>query len=185
MSGPLVEVLTFAGCPHAEPALELVRRVVVQRGVKATVQRVDIPDKVFAHARFIHDAPLPGMLHGRVLRHDACGARLEQLREDDARALAGIVAVVRDGNFAGVVGETEGGANAALKALRKGATWASGERRDRTESRLGRWGTRRLRRSFPRPSASCSMRPFFIMMMRSHSRSTSFMLCEASKMVAR
>src|SRR5436305_2739013 len=49
----------------------------------SSVQRVDIPDKVFVHARFIHDAPLPGMLHGRVLRPDACGARLEQLREDD------------------------------------------------------------------------------------------------------
>jgi len=93
----------------------------------SSVQRVDIPDKVFAQARFIHDAPLPGMLHGRVLRPDACGARLDELRDGDARALAGIVAVVRDGNFAGVVSETEAGANAALKALRKSATWSGGE----------------------------------------------------------
>ena len=33
-----------------------------------SVQRLDIPDKVFAHPRFIHDSALPGMLHGRVLR---------------------------------------------------------------------------------------------------------------------
>ena len=33
-----------------------------------SVQRLDIPDKVFAHRRFIHDSALPGMLHGRVLR---------------------------------------------------------------------------------------------------------------------
>src|SRR5438552_9361422 len=33
-----------------------------------SIQRVDIPDKVFAHPRFIHDFALPGMLHGRVLR---------------------------------------------------------------------------------------------------------------------
>jgi CO/xanthine dehydrogenase Mo-binding subunit len=32
---------------------------------------------------------------------------------------------VRDGNFVGVVSETENGARAALKALRKGATWSS------------------------------------------------------------
>jgi len=44
MSEPLVEVLTFAGCPHAQPALELVRRVVDESGVSATVRRVDIPD---------------------------------------------------------------------------------------------------------------------------------------------
>ena len=37
------------------------------------------------------------------------------LREDGARAIAGLVAVVRDGSFAGVVSETEHGAEAALK----------------------------------------------------------------------
>src|SRR4029078_9263348 len=35
--------------------------------------------------------------------------------------------VVRDGSFAGVVSETEHGAELALQALRKGATWADGE----------------------------------------------------------
>ena len=49
------------------------------------------------------------------------------LSEDGARAVAGLVAIVRDGNFAGVVSETEDGAEAALAALRKGATWSSGE----------------------------------------------------------
>src|SRR2546421_3585411 len=33
-----------------------------------SVARIDIPDKVFAKARFIHDWALPEMLHGRVLR---------------------------------------------------------------------------------------------------------------------
>ena len=42
-------------------------------------------------------------------------------------AIAGFVAVVRDGSFAGVVCETEHGAEAALQALRKGAVWADGE----------------------------------------------------------
>ena len=49
------------------------------------------------------------------------------LHEDGARAVAGLVAIVRDGNFAGVVSETEDGAEAALKALRKGAAWSAGE----------------------------------------------------------
>ena len=91
-----------------------------------SVQRVDIPDKVFAHRRFIHDQPLPGMLHGRVLRSELSAARLVDLPEDGARAIAGLVAIVRDGNFAGVVSETEDGAEAALKALRKSATWSAG-----------------------------------------------------------
>lgn len=54
MSEPVVEVLTFEGCPHAEPALELVRRVVAESGSRATVRRVDIPDAEAAAAhRFL------------------------------------------------------------------------------------------------------------------------------------
>src|SRR4051794_2622513 len=92
-----------------------------------SVQRIDIPDKVFARPRFIHDSALPGMLHGRVLRPENARAKLSELREDGARAVSGVVAIVRDGSFAGVVSETEHGAEAALKALRKGATWSDGE----------------------------------------------------------
>ena len=90
-----------------------------------SVQRLDIPDKVFAHRRFIHDAALPGMLHGLVLRSELSAAKLTGLKEDGARAVTGLVALVHDGNFVGVVSETEDGAQAALKALRRSATWSS------------------------------------------------------------
>lgn len=50
----LVEVLTFEGCPHAEPALELVKRVLADSGAGATVRRVDVPDAEAAAAeRFL------------------------------------------------------------------------------------------------------------------------------------
>jgi len=108
--------------PGATPKLP------TQRGLAGnSVQRLDLPDKVFARPRFIHDNALPGMLHGRVLRPELSGAKLTALREDSARAIAGLVAIARDGNFAGVVSETEDGAEAALAALRKGASWSSGE----------------------------------------------------------
>jgi nicotinate dehydrogenase subunit B len=103
-----------------------------------SVQRMDIPDKVFAHPRFIHDSALPGMLHGRVLRSELSAAKLVDLREHGARAVPGLVAVVRDGNFAGVVSETEDGAEAALNALRKGAMWSSGATLP-DEDRLAEW----------------------------------------------
>jgi nicotinate dehydrogenase subunit B len=106
----------------------------------ASVPRLDIPDKVFARPRFIHDQTLPDMLHGRVLRSEISAARLEQLDEDDARNIDGLIAIVRDGNFVGVVSETEDGAQHALKALRKRATWsASGALPD--EHRLAEWLT--------------------------------------------
>ena len=92
-----------------------------------SVQRLDIPDKIFGRPRFIHDLALPGLLHGRVLRADLSHATLVELNEERARKVEGLIAIVRDGNFAGVVCETEAGAEAAVAALRKGATWSSGE----------------------------------------------------------
>ena len=92
-----------------------------------SVQRLDIPDKVFAEPRFIHDTALPAMLHGRMLRPEKSRAKLVELREDGARAVHGLIAIVRDGSFCGLVCETEAGAEAAIAALRKGATWSAGE----------------------------------------------------------
>ncbi|MGB9117005.1 molybdopterin cofactor-binding domain-containing protein [Bradyrhizobium sp.] len=111
---------------HATPGA--VPKSSAQRSLAGnSVQRLDIPDKVFARPRFIHDSPLPDMLHGRVLRSELSGATLVELKEDGARKIPGLVAIVRDGNFVGVVSETEAGAEAALAALRKGATWSSRE----------------------------------------------------------
>ena len=92
-----------------------------------SIQRIDIPDKVFARQRFIHDQVLAGMLHGRVLRPEHARAKLIGLMEDGARSVAGLIAIVRDGSFAGVVTETEHAADLALQALHKGATWSDGE----------------------------------------------------------
>jgi CO/xanthine dehydrogenase Mo-binding subunit len=92
-----------------------------------STQRLDIPDKIFGRPRFIHDLALPGLLHGRVLRADLAHATLVELNEERAREVEGLIAIVRDGNFAGAVCETEAGAEAAVAALRKGATWSSGE----------------------------------------------------------
>lgn len=92
-----------------------------------SVQRVDIPDKVFARPRFIHDHALPDLVHGRVLRPDISGARLIALDEGTAHAVSGLIAIVRDGGFAGVIADSEVTVEAALKALRRGATWSAGE----------------------------------------------------------
>ncbi len=103
-----------------------------------SVQRVDIPDKVLARPRFIHDFALPGMLHGRILRPEISAAKLVSLSEARAGAVAGLVAIVRDGNFVGVVSETEDGAENALGALRNHAAWSSGETLP-DEHRLAEW----------------------------------------------
>ena len=103
-----------------------------------SVQRLDIPDKIFGRPRFIQDFRLPGMLHGRVLRPGLSHATLLELKEDGARSVTGLVAIVRDGNFAGLVSETEAGAEFAAAALRKGAKWTSREALP-DENKLGEW----------------------------------------------
>jgi nicotinate dehydrogenase subunit B len=103
-----------------------------------SVQRLDIPDKVFAQPRFIHDRILPGMLHGRVLRSEFVAAQLLEMQELAARAVADLVAIVRDGNFAGVVSETEEGAEAACHALRKSTKWTASEMLP-DENNLSEW----------------------------------------------
>ena len=54
---PVVEVLTFEGCPHAEPALQLVKRVVDELGVGADVRRIDVPNSEAAAAHQFLGSP--------------------------------------------------------------------------------------------------------------------------------
>lgn len=88
--------------------------------------RIDIPGKVFATRPFIHDLVLPGMLHGRVLRPPRPGARIESLDEAAMSGIPGLVAVVRDGSFTGVVCDTEIAAEAALARLAGATRWSGG-----------------------------------------------------------
>jgi nicotinate dehydrogenase subunit B len=91
------------------------------------VPRIDIPGKVFGTRHYVHDLRFPGQLFGRVLRPPARGARLVDIAEDTVRALPGVVAVVRDGDFVGVVADNEYGAVRAVDALRAACRW---EQRD-------------------------------------------------------
>jgi nicotinate dehydrogenase subunit B len=85
------------------------------------VPRVDLLPKVTGGEALVHDVRLPGMLHGRVVRpmvrtvHGA--GRIVELDDREARAVPGVVAVVRNGNFLGVVAEREEQAIRAAEAL--------------------------------------------------------------------
>jgi CO/xanthine dehydrogenase Mo-binding subunit len=85
--------------------------------------RVDLVPIVTGTARYLQDLSLPGMLHGRVVRPPSRGARLESVDEVRARSVTGVVAVVRDGGFIGVLAEREEQALAAAAALSASARW--------------------------------------------------------------
>lgn len=86
--------------------------------------RLDIPDKVFGRARFIHDLRLPGLRHGRVVRPLRAGARLDGVNDLDD--LPADVRIVRDGNFLGVVGGSEESVDRGAARLKARAVWAGG-----------------------------------------------------------
>ena len=94
--------------------------------VGKSIPRFDIPAKVTGGAAFVQDMRLPGMLHGRVVRPPRYGAKLESVDEAAAKAMPGVVAVVRDGSFLGVVAEREEQAIKAREALAQSAKWTLG-----------------------------------------------------------
>jgi nicotinate dehydrogenase subunit B len=88
--------------------------------------RADIPAKVTGKLVFVHDMRIDGMLHGRVVRppyagmdHGAfVGTSFIAVDRDSIAHLEGIVAVVVEGDFIGIVAEREEQAAAAADALR-------------------------------------------------------------------
>jgi nicotinate dehydrogenase subunit B len=99
------------------------------RIVGQSTPRVDIPEKVSGEFVYVHDVRVPGMLHGRVVRppyggRDAggfIGNSLIAVDESSVAHIPGLVAVVVEGDFVGVVCERE--ENAARAALELKVEW--------------------------------------------------------------
>jgi CO/xanthine dehydrogenase Mo-binding subunit len=87
--------------------------------------RVDIPAKITGRFTYMQDFKVPGMLHGRVVRPPAIGARLESVDDSDLKSIPGIVKVVREGDFLGVVASNEWDAIRGAAAIK--ATWSKSE----------------------------------------------------------
>ena len=94
--------------------------------VGQSVPRVDLPAKATGELVYVHDMRVPGMLHGRMVRPpyagiDAgpfVGTSLIAVDEASMRDIPGLVAVVRIGDFVGVVAEREENAIKAAAQLK-------------------------------------------------------------------
>src|SRR5207244_7283481 len=75
--------------------------------VGTSTPRRDIPAKVTGGLVYVQDIRLPDTLHGRVVRPPRYGSKLDSVDEAAASTLLGVVAVVRDGSFLGVIAERE------------------------------------------------------------------------------
>jgi nicotinate dehydrogenase subunit B len=94
--------------------------------VGQSVPRVDLPAKATGELVYVHDMRVPGMLHGRVVRPpyagvdagDFVGTSLIAVDESSVRDIPGLVAVIRIGDFVGVVTKREENAVKAAAQLK-------------------------------------------------------------------
>jgi nicotinate dehydrogenase subunit B len=85
-----------------------------------SVRRIDMEHKVRSEEEYIQNVTVPGMLHGRVVRPPGINARLVSVN-GFARRQPGLVKVVIQKDFVGVVAEREEQAIRAARELR--VTW--------------------------------------------------------------
>jgi nicotinate dehydrogenase subunit B len=90
--------------------------------VGKSIPRVDLPEKFTGEFVYSQDASVPGMLHGRVVRPATSLSAPASIDESSIQNIPGVVKVVREGTFVGVVAETEWAAIQAARALK--VTWS-------------------------------------------------------------
>jgi nicotinate dehydrogenase subunit B len=94
--------------------------------VGQSVPRTDLPAKATGELVYVHDVRVPFMLHGRVVRPPYAGVdagafvgnSLIAVDEASVRDIPGLVAIVRIGDFVGVVAEREENAVKAAAQLK-------------------------------------------------------------------
>jgi nicotinate dehydrogenase subunit B len=91
--------------------------------VGMSVRRTDLPGKFTGEFTYAHDVRVPGMLHGRVVRPPVVSSKPTNVDESSIKQIPGVVKVVQDGNFVGVVAQTEWAAIQAARALK--VTWST------------------------------------------------------------
>ncbi|HWF39165.1 MAG TPA: molybdopterin cofactor-binding domain-containing protein [Candidatus Acidoferrales bacterium] len=91
--------------------------------VGTSVQRFDLPQKFTGEFTYSADVRVPGMLHGRVVRPPVINSEPASIDESSVAQIPGVVKVVRDASFVGVVAETEWAAIRAARELK--VTWTN------------------------------------------------------------
>jgi CO/xanthine dehydrogenase Mo-binding subunit len=94
--------------------------------VGRALPRIDIPPKVMGAPVYVHDLELPGMLHARIVRPPGPGMELLTTDFGEIEGMPGVMKVVRDGNFLGVIAEREEQAIRASRRLVRMTEWEGG-----------------------------------------------------------
>src|SRR5262245_30629872 len=119
------EIAAFAEIPDKAPDIKpnQLKKPAQFRLIGKDVMRIEVPDKVNGRAQYAIDVQVPGMLYGAVLRAPVEGAGPERIDDAKARAIAGVIKVIRLPYGVGVVAETPWAAFDARRALAGAVTW--------------------------------------------------------------
>jgi isoquinoline 1-oxidoreductase beta subunit len=117
------EIAAFAEIPAKAPEIkpDELKKPEAFRLIGKDVLRVDLPGKVDGTARYSIDVEVPGMLYGAILRAPVEDSAPVDVDDAAARAIPGVMRVVRLSFGVGVIADTPWAAFAAKDALR--VTW--------------------------------------------------------------
>ena len=119
------EIAGFAEVPDKAPEIkpEALKKASEFRLIGHDVMRVELPHKVDGSAQYSIDVELPGMVYGAVIRAPVEGSGPDQVDDRKAKAVAGVLDIVRLPYGVGVLAQTPWAAFAARQALLSGVTW--------------------------------------------------------------
>jgi isoquinoline 1-oxidoreductase beta subunit len=117
------DIVAFAEIPAAAPDIkpEALKKPSDFRLIGHDVMRVELPTKVNGSAIYAIDVQVPGMIYGAILRSPVLGGAPDTVDDTAAKAVAGVIDVVRLPYGVGVLAKTPWAAFTAKSAL--GVTW--------------------------------------------------------------
>ena len=117
------EIASFASAPEKLPEIKEseLKPFAALRLIGKALARVDIPAKTNGSARYAMDARVPGMIYAAALQCPWHGGAPDKVDDSRARAMPGVIDVVRLPNGVGVLARTPLEAFAAKNAL--SVTW--------------------------------------------------------------
>ena len=86
--------------------------------VGQSIPRDDIPPVVFGRKHHVVDIRLPGMVHGRSIKPPFAGARPVSVNTGSVSRIPGVIKVVRQADYVGIVCEREEQADRAARELK-------------------------------------------------------------------
>ncbi len=119
------EIAAFAEIPAQAPEVkpEELKKTSEFRLIGKDTLRVELPNKVNGTAKYSIDVQIPGMIYGTVLRTPVEGGAPDKVEDAAARAVPGVMRIVRLPYGVGVLAETPWAAFEARRALLDKVTW--------------------------------------------------------------